>query len=163
VNIVRRVLIVVAGLTAGCSAPDDGRTNVLGPDPAFFGSVAAYLEHRCGSLDCHGTRYRNLRMWGQDGMRLAAGDVPGGRQTTSDELDATYLAIVELEPEVMAAVVADHGSRPERLTLLRKARGTEKHAGGAIMAPGDPRDTCLVSWLASMTDVPACNDALVLP
>jgi hypothetical protein len=154
--------ILVAGLI-GCSAPDEGRTTVVGPDPTSFGAVAAYLDHRCGSLDCHGTRYRNLRMWGQDGMRLAPGDVPGGAQTTADEVDATYLAIVELEPELMAEVVAEQGARPERLTLVRKARGTEKHAGGAIMAPGDLRDTCIVSWLAGATNVPACTDALALP
>jgi hypothetical protein len=149
---------------AACSAPGaDERTGIVGPDRASFGTVAAFLDHRCGSLDCHGSRYRNLRMWGQDGMRLAPGDVPGGRQTTADELDATYLAIVELEPEIMAAVVTEHGAAPDRLTLVRKARGTEKHAGGAVVSPGDVRDRCIVSWLSGATSVMACVDALVLP
>ena len=84
------------------------------------------------------------------------------RWTTSDELDATYQSIVELEPELMSAVVADHGMHPERLTLVRKARGTEAHAGGAIVAPGDPRDLCILSWLAGAADVLSCSAALAM-
>jgi hypothetical protein len=102
-------------------------------------------------------------MWGHDGMRLAFGDVPGASPTTAAEEDATYASIVELEPEIMALVVADHGAAPERLTFVRKARGTEKHAGGAIFTPGDVRDTCILSWLASRTDATSCYAALALP
>jgi hypothetical protein len=93
-------------------------------------------------------------------MRIAFGDVPGGAPTTADELNATYQSIVDLEPELMRAVVADHGADPERLTLVRKARGTEAHAGGAIVAPGDARDRCITSWLAGAADVLACSAAL---
>ena len=150
-------------VVAACSAPDAGRTALGGPDLASFGPVAAFLDHRCGSLDCHGTRYRNLRMWGHDGMRLSIDDVPGGSPTTPDELGATYLAIVELEPEIMAAVVRDRGANPERLTLIRKARGTEQHAGGAVVAPGDARDQCVVSWLSGIPNAASCANALALP
>lgn len=154
------VLLVVMA----CSSPDTNETTALvGPDRASFDSVAGFLDHRCGSLDCHGTRYRNLRMWGHDGMRLAIGDVPGGSATTSDEGDASYFAIVAMEPEIMAAVVRDRGANPERLTFVRKARGTEKHAGGAIIVPGDARDVCITSWLAGATNTQACSQALALP
>ncbi len=155
--------LLAAALTA-CSAPDPNATTTLvAPDRASFDSVQAFLDHRCGTLDCHGTRYRNLRIWGHDGMRLAFGDVPGAAPTTEAEVDATYVAVVALEPEIMAAVVADQGANPERLTLVRKARGTEKHAGGAIVVPGDVRDVCITSWLASATDETACAAALVYP
>jgi hypothetical protein len=147
-----------------CSTPDaDSRTPTLAPDRAQFDPVALALDRRCGSLDCHGSRYRNLRMWGQDGMRLALGDIPGGSQTTTSEIDSMYDAVVQLEPEIMSEVVADHGQNPERLTLVRKARGTEKHAGGTILIPGDVRDRCLLSWLEGQTDGPACSQALLLP
>jgi hypothetical protein len=157
-------LMSLAIAYCACAAPDPNATTTLAtPDRASFVSVQAFLDHRCGTLDCHGTRYRNLRMWGHDGMRLAFGDVPGASPTTTDEVDASYAAVVALEPEIMSAVVADHGADPERLTLVRKARGTEKHAGGAIVVPGDVRDVCITSWLAGETDETACAAALVYP
>ena len=163
----RRVADTVAFaliLVAACSTPDaNQRTIVNAPDRGSFDDVAAFLDHRCGSLDCHGSRYRNLRMWGHDGQRLAIGDIPGGTPTTSAEVDAMYAALVDLEPEQMSAVVGDHGANPERLTFIRKARGTEHHVGGKIVVPGDARDTCVVSWLSGATDADACHTALGLP
>jgi hypothetical protein len=160
----RTIAAFLAAALPACAAPDPNATTTLaGPDRASFDSVQPFLDHRCGTLDCHGTRYRNLRLWGHDGMRLAFGDVPGASPTTSAEVDASYAAIVALEPEIMNAVVADHGAHPERLTLVRKARGTEKHAGGAIVAVGDVRDVCITSWLAGQTDETACAAALVYP
>lgn len=162
----RRVLFLVLALLliAACSKVDDAKTTaVVGPDPAQFTAVHTWLVHRCGSLDCHGSRYRNFRVWGQDGMRLAVGDVPGGAATRAAEIDATYQSLVELEPEKMALVVGDEGARPERLTLIRKPRGLEKHTGGAIMNLGDARDRCLTTWLAGAVDKAACHQALALP
>ena len=97
--------------------------------------------------------------------RLSGGEIGLMRfiATTRDELDASYLSIVELEPEIMKDVVAAHGANPERLTLVRKARGTEKHAGGTVVGVGDPRDRCLTSWLAGSADAAACDEALDLP
>lgn len=156
--------IVLVATMAGCSAPGpDATTPLAKPDVASFSYVQAFLDHRCGSLDCHGTRYRNLRMWGHDGMRLAYGDVPGAAPTTGQEVQASYEAVVGFEPEIMSAVVADHGLHPERLTLVRKARGTEKHAGGAIVVAGDERDVCMTSWLSGQTNVDACEIALATP
>ena len=147
-----------------CSKVDDTKTtSVVGPDRMQFITVHTWLEHRCGSLDCHGSRYRNLRIWGSDGMRMAIGDVPGGAPTTGDEIEATYQSIVLLEPEKMALVVTEKGAQPERLTFIRKPLGLEKHTGNTIMNAGDARDRCVVSWLAGATDNAACSEALTLP
>ena len=165
---IRRLLVFAAAssaaLATACSTPDPNATTALAmPDRASFPSVQAFLDHRCGTLDCHGTRYRNLRMWGHDGMRLAFGDVPGAAPTTDEEIEASYDALIALEPETFSAVVADHGADPERLTFVRKARGTESHAGGAIVVVGDVRDMCITSWLASQVDESACAAALIYP
>lgn len=150
-------------VAAGCSAPDGRATTPLvGPDRDAFSPVHAFLDHRCGSLDCHGSRFRDLRMFGHDGLRFAPGDVPGGAPTTGTEVDQTYLSIVGLEPEAMASVVADRGAHPERLTLVRKARGLEPHGGGIVMLAGDARDTCILSWLAGSVDSAACSRALAM-
>jgi hypothetical protein len=157
--------VITTAFGSGCAAQpaDDARTEVVGPDRASFDVVSTFLDRRCGSLDCHGVRYRNLRMWGRDGMRLAAGDVPGGAVTSPAEIDATYLSVVRLEPEIMNAVASDHGAEPERLTFVRKARGTERHAGGALVVVGDDQDRCITSWLANATDAAACTRAAAIP
>ena len=117
------------------------------------------LHARCGSLDCHGQVARNLRLYGINGLRFSATDVPGteGDSTTSAEYDRNYAAAVALEPEIIDQVVREGGSAPGRLTLLRKARGTEDHEGGAVIAPGSEADRCITSWLASSVDVGACK------
>jgi hypothetical protein len=161
--LVALVALVALAALACSSPPDDARTVVTAPDRASFDPVHTYLGRRCGSLDCHGVRYRNLRVWGRDGMRLAPGDVPGGSVTTTAEIDASYQSVVLLEPELMSEVVIDHGAHPERLTLIRKARGTERHAGGAVVVPGDDQDRCITSWIEGATDTAACARALTKP
>jgi hypothetical protein len=122
--------------------------------------VSAFLDHRCGSLDCHGQVGRNLILYGHEGLRLDPADVPGGSDTTAAEIAANYDSVVGLEPELMAAVVEEGGAHPERLTLVRKARGTEHHKGGALVIPGDIQDQCLIGWLAGMPNDFACVIAL---
>jgi hypothetical protein len=61
----------------------------------------------------------------------------------------------------MSAVIADAGAHPERLTLIRKARGTEHHKGGTVIHAGDDADTCLGSWLRSALDSAACQRSLL--
>jgi hypothetical protein len=149
---------------ARCSTPDpDARTIVVGPDRSQFDMVQPFLDRSCGSLDCHGVRYRNLKVYGFDGLRLQPGDVPGGNPTSEAEVDATYASVVELEPEITNAVVADHGADPERLTFVRKARGAEQHAGGAVLVVGGNGDRCITTWLSSEADSTACNLALSAP
>jgi hypothetical protein len=162
---IARLAATLASISFACaSAPDDGaRVAIVAPPASLFPPVGLFLEHRCGTLDCHGQPGRNLRLYGFEGLRLDPGDVPGGRATTADEIEADYQSVVGLEPEILSAVVQDGGVRPERLTLVRKARGSEHHKGGTLVVPGDVQDRCLTSWLASAVDGAACAAALLTP
>lgn len=151
---------------AGCSAPAPGGRYVQTalPDSASFPPVAQLLAVRCGSIDCHGTTYRNLRIYGSTGMRWSPSDQPlAPLCNTPDEDAQDYLSVVGLEPETMSAVVS--GGDPSMLTMVRKARGTEAHKGGAIWSQGDDSDRCLTSWLTGAADAAACDRAMtsVLP
>jgi hypothetical protein len=63
-----RGLLACASLAAmaACSVPAADGTYVPGalPDRASFPPVAQLLDVRCGSLNCHGTTARNLRLYG---------------------------------------------------------------------------------------------------
>jgi hypothetical protein len=167
----RALAATLAGAVAfavPCGAPpDDGRVGVVAPDLAQFPPVSMLLDHRCGSLDCHGSRTRNLQIYGCEGLRLGDASpgcrVSSGINTTAEEHEATYRSLVALEPAVMSAVVQGHGADPELLTFVRKARGTEAHKGGTLVTPGDDQDVCITSWLASATNLDACARALAAP
>jgi hypothetical protein len=149
-------------ILASCSVPPaDGRyVQQALPDRPTFPPVAQMLDVRCGSLDCHGTPARNLRLFGSAGLRWSAGDRPLVPPCdTQDEIDQDYESVVGLEPEAMNAVVAAGGQDPGRLAMVRKARGTESHKGGPIWTEGDDSDTCLVSWLAGKASSSACSKA----
>lgn len=159
---------LAAALVAACSGPPEGaKVGVIAPDRAQFPPVSLLLDHRCGSLDCHGSRTRNLQIYGCEGLRL--GDAsPGcrnasGTDTSAEEHDATYRSLVALEPVVMTTVVQGGGAHPELLSFVRKARGTEAHKGGTLITPGDDQDVCITSWLAGATDAEACARALAAP
>ena len=162
-------LVGALGASFACAgAPSDSRIGIVAPDLASFPPVGDLLDHRCGSLDCHGNKQRNLQIYGCEGLRLDpddAGIVPGckrfgGSDTTQAEYLATYRSLVALEPTVMSAVVASKGAQPELLTFVRKARGAENHKGGQLFNPGDAQDNCVASWLAGQTDAKTCTDAL---
>jgi hypothetical protein len=156
---------------AACAGVTERQIGVDAPSGSEqqFGPVADYLEHRCGSLDCHGQVGRNLQIWGCQGMRLDPTDVPscnrliGGKPTTPAEHQATYRSLVGLEPAVMSAVVQGHGQDPELLTFVRKASGIEAHTGGQLMTLGDEQYDCIASWLAGDTSVATCVGALIYP
>ena len=87
-----------AVLALSCSSTTNTRIGIDAPPftDQSFGPLGDYLDHRCGSLDCHGQPGRNLRIWGCEGMRLDAGmipvcnrTVPGGGRTTVEEHQAT--------------------------------------------------------------------------
>jgi hypothetical protein len=145
-----------------CSVPaKDDRWRGSLPDEASFPEVAQVLVRHCGTLDCHGSSARNLRLYGSEGLRLSPDDRPQTPACTSaDEIARDYASLVGLEPELLSAVVADGGAHPERLTIVRKARGTEDHKGGAPFQQGDSGDRCLTSWLADQADPDACLAAL---
>ena len=159
-SIARRTLLLALALGACSTAAPDSRVVAAPPDRASFAPVGELLVHRCGSLDCHGTVYRNLRIYGGEGLRLAPSDRPTSKEhaTTAAELDEDFLSVISLEPELTSAVVNEGGAAPERLTLVRKARGAEQHRGGALVREGDAADRCITSWLAGHTDAAACTE-----
>jgi len=157
--------IALVGIAACGGAPSDSRIGVTVPDRSQFPPVSDVLDHRCGSLDCHGNRQRNMIVYGCEGLRLDPADAPGcrasgGKNTTVAEYDATFRSLVGLEPAVMSSVVAGKGADPELLTFVRKARGTEGHKGGQLFTAGDPQDTCVTTWLGGKTNTDACTAAL---
>jgi hypothetical protein len=151
----------LSGPLACASPPPDGRiTQTRLPDAASFGPVAELLDVSCGSLDCHGTAFRNLRIYGSAGLRIAARDTPLVPVCdTADEATQDYLSVVGLEPEAMSQVAS--GGDASLLTMVRKARGTEAHKAGAIWSEGDDSDVCLTSWLAGRANAGACRSAVV--
>lgn len=152
-------LVLLLGACAGPAERDERRAV---PGQAGFALVSGALGVHCGSLDCHGQVGRSLRLYSQAGLRLEA--YPSLVIPVSDaEVLADYQSVVSLEPEQLALVLRDHGADPERLTLIRKARGREHHKGGAQVVVGDVVDRCLVSWLADDVDMPACTEAGMLP
>jgi hypothetical protein len=168
--ILASIAVAAAAAVACALAPADERMGVVGPDLGQFetAGVGDYLDHRCGSLDCHGQSTRNLVIWGCNGLRLdpnETGLVPGcrasgGKNTTTPEYEASYRSLVGLEPAVMSAVVSSGGQHPELLTFIRKARGWDAHKGGALVTPGDDQDVCMTSWLAGNANSTACGNAI---
>jgi hypothetical protein len=150
------VLAAVYAFTA-CAPIQNDRIGIEAPpysDDSFH-PVADYLENRCGTLDCHGSSGRNLRMWGCEGLRLDPDASPAscGTPTTEAEYQATYRSLVALEPQVMTTVFAGCSAafaeggvdypvgdpcHPELLTFIRKARGTEAHKGGQLICVEPP-------------------------
>jgi hypothetical protein len=162
--VVRIVSLTIPAAVACSSPPPDARFVETLPDKTTFPAVADMLIQACGTLDCHGTVARNLRLYGDTGLRYSPLDVPSTLYpTTTDERAQDYDSVVGLEPEIMSQVVESGGSDPERLTFVRKARGTESHKGGAVIAVGDARDVCITTWLEGHARASACTAALLLP
>ena len=132
----------------------------VAPRGEAFRPVAQVVVDRCGSLDCHGSKYRNMRLFGFGTSRLDRAHRPDAPETTPAEVELDYDAIVALEPEVIRQVVAEGGNAPERLTFFRKGRGAEAHEGGQRIVPGDRADTCIRSWLAGAVDEETCRSAV---
>lgn len=161
-----RVAAFALGSVNACNVPaTDNRVVEAAPDQASFAPVSALLEHRCGSLDCHGQVGRNLRLYGYEGLRLAqAGDASrpsSTANTTGAEISENYLSVVGLEPELMSQVVHEGATNPLRLTLMRKPLGIENHKGGTVFVQGDTQYVCVTSWLAGHTDAATCASATV--
>lgn len=148
----KRLLLLVSSIfilmVFACSAPDEGAT--VKADVATrerFALVSDAMVYRCGTLDCHGSTFRNLRLYGYGGLRKSGRPDESFPFRVQAEADANYDAIVGLEPESFAAVIAEGGREPERLTLIAKARALQNHRGGPAMKPGDAMDDCITSWL----------------
>jgi hypothetical protein len=135
------------------------RVELLAPRRMGFESVADAMQPHCGTLDCHGQVGRNMRLFGSRGLRLLADANPADEATTPPEYDASFWSVVGLEPELMTLVIQEGGAEPERLSLIRKARGHEKHKGGTLMVAGDDLDSCLISWLTGPVPEARCRVA----
>jgi len=160
--------LVVLAFADACSG-DPGETRAALHEPPFvafdgggssFLPVARTLDQHCGTIDCHGQVGRNLRLYGSFGMRLAETDTPGcPTDVTAAEAEADYWTVVGLEPEMTATVYAERGGRPERLTVVQKARGAQAHKGGTVFPKGSDGDACLVSFFSGAVDAPSCNNS----
>ena len=153
---------LVTGSTSCASPPDSKRfTEILQPDYATYRTyVDAYLQRRCGTLDCHGQPGRAYRIYGFAGFRLYnldAGLVSGQQPTTEEEVLANYQAAVALEPEEMSRLIATQGAEPNKLMLLRKPLKIERHKGGPAMSEDDAGYRCVVAWLRLRTIRPTAD------
>jgi len=148
-------------------------------DEDEFTSVSPVLEKRCGTLDCHGTLARPMRIYGQGGLRLALqeeidnfdtaeknGTVSGGKATTPEEYDANWRSVCALQPELMQKVRAGE-EEPIKLILLSKPIGPDeedgtKHKGGAVLIKGGEGFDCIRTWLdpEEDLDIEACGLAI---
>lgn len=153
--------LVAAGVAIACSAAPDPNAQITAGDidKASFKPVALMLGRRCGSIDCHGSRFRNFRLYGFGGIRKVKTDTPETPATTQLEADENYDAFMTLEPSVMHDFIATGRTKPDKLTVFRKGRGDEAHKGGQRIKPEDPADKCLTSWLTSSVDAASCAAA----
>lgn len=153
---------VVTGSTSCASPPDNKRfTEILQPDyPTYRTFVDAYLQRRCGTLDCHGQAGRPYRIYGFAGFRLYnvdAGLITGQQPTLEEEVVANFQAAVALEPEEMSRLMATQGADPNKLMFLRKPLKIERHKGGPAMAEDDAGYKCVVAWLRIRTVRPTAD------
>ncbi len=177
--------VFIAGACA--SVPDERRFTYVGPLPddtlqpdfnQYKAGVDDYLGRRCATLDCHGQIGRPLRIFSQNGLRgfdAAAPpsfpNVTGRGAVTEAERRGNFLAVVGLEPEIMARVIAGRGVEPNDLLLLKKPRALGAppdhpeyaHKGGQLMVTGDDGYKCITSWLAGSLDTNACEKAASIP
>lgn len=169
-SLLRRALATCLLLAGASCAPVDAEAVVSiqcpTDDPVAMEPVSKVLERRCGTLDCHGSTFRPLRIFGQGGLRRPespesfsqisdAGkyeDYNSGLTipTTDAEIRDNARSVCGLEPEKTAQVI--DGEDPGILTFMRKPRLTEKHKGGRLWNQGDPGDLCMVKWLQGVPD-----------
>jgi hypothetical protein len=157
--------VVLALAVFGCGgdlASSDAVAQLSVPSRSDFPPVADAMQLHCGTLDCHGQVGRNMRLYGQYGLRLGPKDDPLTEPTSDAEYDASYASIVGLEPEVESNVFLQK-AEPELLTMVRKARGIEKHKGGQLVTAGDALDTCMVGWLTGAPNANACSTVTSTP
>lgn len=159
----RLVILGVLAVTAGCNGPTVNNRRIDRPGPDTFTPVYETVQTHCGSLDCHGSAARAFRVFSVNGLRFETGSdsCEGGPCLSGDtkvvpqdvkdaEVTATYYSFVGIEPELTAQVFAEHGIHPERLTIVRKARGDENHKGGKAIRRDGTADNCLTGWLAGV-------------
>jgi hypothetical protein len=143
-------------------AGNRGSATLAVPARNVFPQVADAMQLHCGTLDCHGQVGRNMRLYGQFGLRLDPKGDPLGQVTSNAEYDACYASIAALEPEAISDVV-QRIAPPDTLTMVRKPRGIEEHKGGQVVVEGDALDRCMVGWLVGAFDANPCNTVVQTP
>jgi hypothetical protein len=141
---------------------NQGNAKLAVPARNVFPQVADAMQQHCGTLDCHGQAGRNMRLYGQFGLRLDPKGDPLGQVTSNAEYDACYASIAALEPEAMSQVV-QRMAPPDTLAMVRKPRGIEEHKGGQVVVQGDALDSCMVGWLVGEFDASPCNTVVQTP
>jgi hypothetical protein len=158
-----RPLAVVAtfglALVGACTSYDpEARIDpAVGQQGDDFFPVALMLVEKCGSIDCHGSKYRNFRLYGYGSQRLDFYGKPNSGETTAAEAIEDYNSLVALEPQLIQQVIREGGREPDRLTFMRKAREHEDHKGGKPITEGDNADICIQSWLQSQVRGDVCR------
>jgi hypothetical protein len=137
------------GTATACACPSESVFTGIWPDGGPPGAaVSEYMTRRCGTLDCHGSEERPMRLYGRLGLRDPAElNVSGGKPTTPLELTDSYTAVCSVQPEETNAAVVDQGASGELLLIVEKARGIEAHKGGQVVTEGSPGDNCIAGWL----------------
>jgi hypothetical protein len=154
---------LAATLTLSCGGHDAAPADLPLPSQESFFAVSSVLEPSCGTLDCHGSSARTLRIYGKRGLRADGRMVVGQGSTTEEEIRATFQSIVALEPERLSDVFQRRGAGIERWVVVSKARGLERHAGGIRFVAGSAADRCLVSWASGAVDQAACTSDVFGP
>jgi hypothetical protein len=62
-------LIATGLILLACDTSDGTIDPATPPSEPAFRPVAEVLLDRCGTLDCHGSKYRNMRLFGLGGSR----------------------------------------------------------------------------------------------
>jgi hypothetical protein len=163
---------LAVALSVGACGPASPTGTSTFPAPSFTdfaggaGSpgVHMFLEHRCGTLDCHGQTGRPFRLYSSGGLRLLndAGLVSGGGADSPEEIYANYQSLVGVQPEETALVIGGQ-EPPRQLLVVGKPLGLVTHKGGQVLAAGDSSDACLEGWLTGHFDGAACSDAALVP
>jgi hypothetical protein len=174
VRALRRAHTLIAALVGivACTAPSACQefgevTQVDCPPIDDFGVVSSVFAQRCGTIDCHGSLARPLKIYGQYGLRLfdlastpeeLEGQFPAGNTRTQGELEANWRAVCGLEPDKTTAVT-NGAADPDTLLLLSKPLGIERHKGKVLFDKNDEAYLCIRTWLLGQTDTSLCTVA----
>ena len=152
--------LLVAPVACTSYDPEERIDPAVGQQGDDFFPVALVLVDKCGSIDCHGSKYRNFRLYGYSSQRLDPLAKPSAGEMTKEEAVENYNSLVALEPQLIQQVIREGGAKPDRLTFMRKAREHEAHKGGKPITEGDNADLCLQSWLQSQVRGDLCRLAV---
>lgn len=163
--------LLLASNSACITSVDSAAISPLAlPDKGQYinGGVSAFMEQRCGALDCHGQEGRPLRIYSINGLRMQDG--PNGERDRTDtnlkEREANYFSTVGLEPEAISSALLTKGAYTDFL-LLKKPLGIEgngvRHKGGPVLRSTDSGFECLITWISGQVEMQRCKDGLIPP